>query len=118
MEKGETDIPVSKEYVNELLEKMDKTPTGRAIASNLREAIKTGDIKFVYKHERSPIASFQSGDKGTGIMALDSRNFLGINDPHNRAGKYDPVKGFQTAEQQQKKENRLGLTEQQAQDIG
>ncbi len=98
MEKGEKNIPVSKEYINELLEKMEKTPTGRAIASKLREAIKTGDIKFVYKHDGNPIASFQSGDKGTGIMSLDSRNFLGINDPSNRAGKHDPVKGFQTAD--------------------
>ena len=98
MEKGETDIPVSKEYVNELLEKMEKTQTGRAIASNLREAIKAGDIKFVYKHDGNPIASFQSGNKGSGIMYLDSRNFLGINDPNNRAGKHDPVKGFQTAD--------------------
>lgn len=98
MEKGEKNIPVSKEYINELLEKMEKTQTGRAIASKLREAIKTGDIKFAYKHDGNPIASFQSGDKGTGIMYLDSRNFLGINDPNNRAGKHDPVKGFQTAD--------------------
>ena len=98
MAKGEGEIPVSKEYINELLEKMEKTQTGRAIASKLREAIKAGDIKFVYKHDGNPIAAFQSGDKGTGIMYLDSRNFLGINDPHHRAGKHDPVKGFQTAD--------------------
>ncbi len=98
MQKGEQDIPVSAEYTDALLKKMEKTPTGRAVAARLREALKTGELRFVYKHAGNPVASFASGEKEAGVIYLDSRNFLGLNDPGGRAGKYDPVKGFLAAD--------------------
>ena len=38
MEKGEKDIPVSKKYVNELLEKMEETPTGKAVIQSMLDS--------------------------------------------------------------------------------
>jgi len=98
MQKSLKVIPVSNQYINELLKKMELTPTGRAIALKLRIAIKSGDIVFLYKHQGHAIASFQQGSKGTGVMYLDTRNYLGINDPSNRAGKSHPLKGLHTAD--------------------
>jgi len=97
MDRGEKNIPVSKEYVNEMLTKMEQTPTGKAVAFKIRESMDAGELKFVYKDakEGGSVASF---DGSEGIMYLDSRNYLGINDPTMRSGRLDSNNNFQTAD--------------------